>query len=78
MNCIELILSRRSIRKFKNEPVSGEVLKNILEAGRLAPSATNSQSWYFVVARDSKGKDVCDFQGFNRWINRASFVVVGF
>ncbi len=78
MSCIEKILARRSVRKFSDESISDEALTNILEAGRLAPSATNSQPWHFIVVRDSVGKDACDFQGFNRWVNGASFVVVGF
>ena len=78
MKCIDQILSRRSIRKFKDKPVSEDVLNNIMEAGRLAPSATNNQPWYFVVARDEKAKEACDFQGFNRFSAGASFVVVGF
>lgn len=78
MSCIEQILSRRSIRRFKDEPVSEDVLNNILEAGRCAPSATNNQPWHFVVASEQEGKEACDFRGFNRWIKGASFVVVGF
>ena len=78
MSCIKQVLTRRSIRKYKSEPVSEEVLWNILEAGRLAPSATNNQPWHFVVVRDTEGKDACAFQGFNRWVNGADFVVVGF
>lgn len=78
MKCIEQILSRRSIRKFKNKPVSEEVLNNILEAGRRAPSATNKQPWHFVIARDQKAKEACSFGGFNRFTSDASFVVVGF
>lgn len=78
MSCIEKVLSRRSIRKFKKDAVSKEALKNILEAGRQAPSATNNQPWHFVVARDEKEKDACSFQGFNRWVNGASIVIVGF
>jgi len=77
MKCIEQILSRRSIRKFKNKPVSEEVLNNILEAGRRAPSATNKQPWHFVIARDQKAKEACSFGGFNRFTSDASFVVVG-
>jgi len=77
MDCIERVLTRRSVRKFKNEAVTEEVLNNILEAGRLSPSATNVQPWHFVVARDHKEKDACDFGGFNRWVTDASFVVVG-
>ena len=78
MNCIQQVLSRRSVRKYKSEPVCEEILANILEAGRLAPSATNNQPWYFVVVRDKEGKAPCDYQGFNRWVNGAAFVVIGF
>ena len=78
MSCIQQVLSRRSVRKFKSEPISEEVLTNILEAGRVAPSATNNQPWHFVVVRDKEGKAACDYQGFNRWVNGAAFVIVGF
>jgi len=77
MNCIERVLNRRSIRKFKNEPVSEEVMNNILEAGRRSPSATNKQPWHFVIARDHKEKEACSFRGFNRFATDASFVAVG-
>ncbi|MGD9147712.1 MAG: nitroreductase family protein [Anaerolineae bacterium] len=77
MNCVEKVLNRRSIRRFKNEPVSEKVLNSILEAGRRAPSATNQQPWHFVVARDYNEKDACSFGGFNRFATDASFVVVG-
>ena len=78
MTCIEQILTRRSIRKYKNEPVSEEVLNNILEAGRCSPSATNMQPWYFVVARDHIAKEAFSFRGFNRFTLDASFIVLGF
>ena len=77
MICIEKILTRRSIRKFKNEPVREEVMNNILEAGRLSPSATNQQPWHFVIARNHKEKEACSFGGFNKFVVDASFVVVG-
>jgi len=78
MKCIEQILSRRSIRKFKNEQVREEILNNILEAGRCSLSATNMQPWHFVIARDQKAKDACSFGGFNSFTRDASFVVLGF
>lgn len=77
MNCIEKVLSRRSIRRFKDEPVGEEVIHRILEAGRRAPSATNQQPWHFVVARDCAEKEACTFGGFNRFATEAPFVVVG-
>jgi len=77
MTFIESMLSRRSIRKFSTEPVSEELMLNILEAGRLSPTATNTQPWHFIVARDRKAKEACTFAGFNRFAVDASFVVVG-
>jgi len=77
MDCVEKILTRRSIRKFKNEPVSQESIDNILEAGRCSPSATNVQPWHFVVARDLKEKDAFSFKGFNRFTSDAAFIVLG-
>ena len=46
------IFTRRSIRKYKNEPVSDEQLEILLRAGMSAPSAMNSQNWEFVIVRD--------------------------
>jgi len=77
MNCIERVLNRRSVRRFKSEPVGEEVMGNILEAGRRAPSATNKQPWHFVIARDHSEKEACSFGGFNRSATDASFIVVG-
>jgi nitroreductase len=77
MDCVEEILNRRSIRKFKNEPVSEEVINNILEAGRLAPTATNQQPWHFVFVRNKQEKEAFIFSGFNRFVTDADFIVLG-
>jgi nitroreductase len=47
-----LIKTRRSVRKFKAEPVSRVDIEKMLECARFAPSASNTQPWYFVVADD--------------------------
>ena len=52
MDTIEAIRTRRSIRKYKPDPVDDNTLKIILEAARLAPSWSNSQCWKFIVVRD--------------------------
>lgn len=49
MEFVEVIARRRSIRKFREDPVSDGLLSRILEAGRWAPSAGNSQPWHFIV-----------------------------
>jgi nitroreductase len=77
MDCIEKIFARRSIRKYKNEPITEIVLQNILEAGRLAPTSTNIQPWHFVIAKDQKAKEAFSFGGFNRFVRDADFIVLG-
>lgn len=53
---LKAIRERRSVLRFKPEPVPEELLEQILEAGRWAPSHANSQPWAFIVVRDEKLK----------------------
>ncbi len=48
----EAIEKRRSIRKFKSTPVPDDLLNQILEAARLAPSGTNRQPWRFQIIKE--------------------------
>lgn len=50
----EVILKRRSVRNYKKEQVPEFMINRILEAGRFAPSAGNSQPWKFIVIRDAE------------------------
>jgi nitroreductase len=59
MDLKQAIYTRRSIRKYKNEPVSKEMIAKLLEAATLAPSASNSQPWSFVVIQDSELLKTC-------------------
>ena len=52
MNVFEAIKTRKSVRDYMDKPVEDEKLTMVLEAGRLAPSASNRQEWRFVVVRD--------------------------
>ena len=49
---MELCKFRQSNRKYKTQPVEREKIERCLEAARIAPSACNSQPWYFVVIDD--------------------------
>lgn len=49
----ETIVARRTIRKFKPEPVPREVLERLADAARLAPSAANMQPLEFIVVDDA-------------------------
>lgn len=52
MEVLEAIKGRRSIRKYRKDPVPEDLVSKILEAGRWAPSASNTQPWNFIVLRD--------------------------
>ncbi len=50
--CMDVILSRRSIRRFKSKAVARKDLVEIVNAGRLAASAGNRQPWQFLIVDD--------------------------
>jgi len=54
MELAEAIKGRRSVRRFKTQPVSKETLEKILELAMWAPSGMNRQEWYFVVVQGEK------------------------
>lgn len=52
MNIYEAINKRQSIRKYKPDPVSDDILERILKAVQRAPSGKNGQPWRFIVVKD--------------------------
>ena len=56
MDLFETVEKRRSIRRFRPNPIPDKNLKKILEAGRLAPSGGNRQPWSFIVVRKPETK----------------------
>ena len=54
---LDVIKQRRSIRKYKKEPVPQEVVQRIIETAVYAPSAHNAQPWRFVVITDQGQKE---------------------
>lgn len=50
---MELLASRRSIRKFTGDDVPDQLIDQIMEAGRWSPSGLNNQPWRFVVVREA-------------------------
>ena len=46
---MQSIYHRRSIRKFQNKNIPKDILEQILNAGRAAPSAKNRQPWKYIV-----------------------------
>ncbi len=61
MTLLDLIKHRKSVRNFLDKLVEREKIMLCLEAARLAPSASNSQPWRFIVVDDKALKDkLCD------------------
>jgi nitroreductase len=56
MDVMEAIRKRKSVRKYLNKKVEEDKLFAVLEAGRLAPSASNRQEWRFIIVRDQVSK----------------------
>ena len=57
MDALEAIITRRSTRNYKPDPVESEKIEKVLEAGRQAPSGGNNQTSHFLVIRN---RDVLD------------------
>ena len=53
MDVFEAIRTLLAVRRFRDKPVPEDVLRRVLEAGRLSASAANKQPWHFVVVQDS-------------------------
>ncbi|MFH1054358.1 MAG: nitroreductase family protein [Candidatus Woesearchaeota archaeon] len=63
MSAFDLIKERRTIRKFHQKPVPKDILKNCIDAGRLAPSSANRQPLEFITVT----KDLEPIFGCTRW-----------
>ncbi len=76
MNVFEAIKTRRSVRKYKPQPIPEDHLKQILTAAQLAPSAGNKQPWRFVVVKDPETKKKLGVIARNQtWISDAGVIV---
>jgi nitroreductase len=79
MTLLEVISSRRSIRKYKKEPVPDRLINEILEAGRWAPSGLNNQPWRFAVIKDQSFKtQLSGMTHYSNIISNSDFCVAVF
>lgn len=60
MELKETIRNRKSIRKFKDTEVSKEIIEDLIDCARLAPSAKNRQPWKFVIVTDPIKNQIAD------------------
>ncbi len=77
MDVLDAIKSRKSVRRYLDKSIEKEKLIAVLEAGRLAPSASNRQEWRFVIVRDRETRrklaEAADEQAF---VGEAPVVIV--
>jgi nitroreductase len=72
---LDLIKIRQSVRRYSSESVRKDKLERCLEAARLAPSASNSQPWTFLVVEDPAIKDKVAHLTFDKIVSFNKFVI---
>lgn len=77
VSLVDVVISRRSIRRYEQKEIPKDVLDKILDAGRQAPSAANKQPWHFIVVTDPEIKKELSKGMFNRFIKDTSVTIVG-
>ena len=75
MEFMDVVSKRRSIRKYKSDPVREEDIEYVLEAARLAPSWANTQCWKFVVVTEPETISALAKAG-NSWLEGAPAMIV--
>ncbi len=76
---LDLIKTRRSIRTFTDNVVADDLIEQILDAGRFAPSGMNNQPWRFAVIRDKNLKDmVSGLTRYSKTIKGADVLIAVF
>ena len=72
----KVLKKRRSIRRYKADPVPRESVLKVLEAARIAPSAAHRQPWHFIVVEDAGMR--AKLAGRQAWAAGAPVTVVAF
>ena len=76
MEVQKAIRQRRSVRRFKNIPVAEDQLSLLLEAARLAPTGSNTQSGRFIVIREERMRQqVAKVSHDQKWMAQAPLFV---
>jgi len=82
MSFFDLIKARQSVRKYSGKPVEREKIEKCIEAARLAPSASNSQPWRYIIVdepglKEKIGKETySNLIRFNKFTEQTPVIVV--
>lgn len=75
MELMEAIRTRRSIRKYEDTPISEEMVREMLDAAMMAPSAGNAQPWQFVVINERERLDA--IKGLHPYVSMVTQAQLG-
>ena len=79
MDTINVIKERRSIRNFLDKEIPDQILIDLVDCGRLAPTGYNRQPWEFVVITDEKlKKEIANLARYGRFIKDAGACIAVF
>ncbi|MDI9510061.1 MAG: nitroreductase family protein [Clostridiales bacterium] len=74
---MDIINLRRSIRRYKDQPVEQEKIEKLLRAAMQAPSAANQQPWEFIVVQDEKYlKKLSEISAYSKMVAEAPLAIV--
>lgn len=78
---IDIVRHRRSVRRYRSDPVPREMIEKCIEAARYAPTACDTQSWRFIVTeKELKDRIAKECLGElpvpNRWAGEAPVIIV--
>ncbi|MGQ9622336.1 MAG: nitroreductase family protein [Candidatus Caldatribacteriaceae bacterium] len=79
MDALEVLRTRRSVRRFRPQAVEREKIEAVVDCARLAPSANNLQPWEFVVVTDQrKREDIAKLTDYGKFIREAPVLLAVF
>lgn len=79
MDALEAIKSRRSVRKYLEKSIPVDILEDIVDCGRLAPSGHNQQTWVFVVVTDNQTRErIAGITKYGKFIKEAGACIAVF
>ncbi len=73
MELIDVIKNRRSIREFKENEVSKDLIEDLINCARLAPSAKNRQPWKFVIVQNDIKNEIANIMLENTTNNTSKY-----
>ncbi len=77
MDALDCIKKRRCVRQYLSKEISQEILKDIVDCARLAPSANNIQPWEFIVIKDKEMlRKIAALTDYGTFIKDAAICIV--